>query len=159
MNFCINKKIFWASILLILLGWMEAAKANEVNKNAIALLIAKNEIGKTIGFVKYTRTVVIFCVMCADSDQAIRRVALSCASKRHQVNSLFATAYAEANINYPVGYSHRLRLVWGGYTAACTATGLSPIAGFLTSRLLAPRAADLCLGRRFSVAGFLFNII
>ena len=49
MSFFIKKKIFWASVLLILLGWIGSTKANEVNKSAIALLIAKNELGTTVG--------------------------------------------------------------------------------------------------------------
>ena len=49
MSIFIKKKIFWVPILLILLGWVGLAKANEVNKSAIALLIAKNEAGNTVG--------------------------------------------------------------------------------------------------------------
>ena len=45
----IKKKIFWVSVLLIFLGWVGSAIANEVNKSAIALLIGKNEAGKTVG--------------------------------------------------------------------------------------------------------------
>ena len=49
MSILIKKKIFWAPVLLIFLGWVGSAIANEVNKSAIALLIAKNETGKTVG--------------------------------------------------------------------------------------------------------------
>ena len=49
MKFFIKKKVLWGSILFILLGWLGTAKAYEVNKSAIALLIAKNEAGKTVG--------------------------------------------------------------------------------------------------------------
>ena len=49
MSFFIKKKFIWVPVLLILLGWIGPAKASEVNKIAIALLIAKNEAGKTVG--------------------------------------------------------------------------------------------------------------
>ncbi len=44
-----QKKFIFASILLILLGWLSSAGAHEVNKSAVALLIAKDEAGKTVG--------------------------------------------------------------------------------------------------------------
>jgi len=49
MSILSKKKIFWVPVLLIFLGWVGPAIANEVNKSAIALLIAKNEAGKTVG--------------------------------------------------------------------------------------------------------------
>tara|TARA_B100000686_G_scaffold80033_1_gene86337 strand:+ start:1132 stop:2499 length:1368 start_codon:yes stop_codon:yes gene_type:complete len=49
MRFFIRKIIFGVPVLLVLLVLVEPAKANEVNKSAIALLIAKNETGKTVG--------------------------------------------------------------------------------------------------------------
>ena len=48
MSILIKKKIFWVLALLIFLAWVGSAIANEVNKSAIALLIAKNEAGKTV---------------------------------------------------------------------------------------------------------------
>ncbi|SVC17767.1 uncharacterized protein METZ01_LOCUS270621, partial [marine metagenome] len=49
MNFVNQKNVVFASFLLILLGWLSSAIAHEVNKSAVALLVAKNKAGKTVG--------------------------------------------------------------------------------------------------------------
>ena len=49
MNFVNQKNVVFASILLILLGWLSSAIAYEVNKSAVALLVAKNKACKTVG--------------------------------------------------------------------------------------------------------------
>ena len=49
MNFVNQKNVVFASILLILFGWLSPAIAHEVNKSAVVLLVAKNKAGKTVG--------------------------------------------------------------------------------------------------------------
>lgn len=44
-----NKKFIFACVLLFCLIWISASPAHEVNKSAVALLIAKNKAGKTVG--------------------------------------------------------------------------------------------------------------
>jgi tetratricopeptide (TPR) repeat protein len=43
------KKIIVLCTFFLLLGWLSSTSAHEVNKSAVALLIAKNETGKTVG--------------------------------------------------------------------------------------------------------------
>ena len=49
MNFVNQKNVVFASIFLILFGWLSPAIAHEVNKSAVVLLVAKNKAGKTVG--------------------------------------------------------------------------------------------------------------
>jgi tetratricopeptide (TPR) repeat protein len=49
MKFFHQKKIIFSCTIFLLLGWVSLTDAYEVNKSAVALLIAKNETGKTLG--------------------------------------------------------------------------------------------------------------
>ena len=49
MKFFHQKKIIFSCTIFLLLGWLSLTDAYEVNKSAVALLIAKNETGKTLG--------------------------------------------------------------------------------------------------------------
>ena len=49
MKFFHQKKIIFSWTIFFLLGWVSLASTHEVNKSAVALLIAKNETGKTVG--------------------------------------------------------------------------------------------------------------
>jgi tetratricopeptide (TPR) repeat protein len=49
MKLCHQKKIIFSCTILLLLGWISLTDAHEANKSAVALLIAKNETGKTVG--------------------------------------------------------------------------------------------------------------
>ena len=49
MNFVNQKNIVFTFIFLILFGWLSPAISHEVNKSAVALLVAKNKAGKTVG--------------------------------------------------------------------------------------------------------------
>ena len=49
MKFFHHKNIIFSYTIFLLLGWVSLTSAHEVNKGAVALLIAKNETGKTVG--------------------------------------------------------------------------------------------------------------
>ena len=49
MKFFHHKNIIFSYTIILLLGWVSLTSAHEVNKGAVALLIAKNETGKTVG--------------------------------------------------------------------------------------------------------------
>ncbi|MBC8285717.1 MAG: trypsin-like peptidase domain-containing protein, partial [Nitrospinae bacterium] len=49
MKFFHQKKFIFFCTFFLLLGWLSSTSAHEVNKSAVALLIAKNETGKTVG--------------------------------------------------------------------------------------------------------------
>ena len=49
LKFFHQKKIISLCTFFLLLGWLSSTSAHEVNKSAVALLIAKNETGKTVG--------------------------------------------------------------------------------------------------------------
>jgi tetratricopeptide (TPR) repeat protein len=49
MKFFDQRKFIFFCIFFLLLGWLSSTSAHEVNKSAVALLIAKNETGKTVG--------------------------------------------------------------------------------------------------------------
>jgi tetratricopeptide (TPR) repeat protein len=49
MKFFHQKKLIFSCTIFLLLGWVSLTDAYEVNKSAVALLIAKNETGKTLG--------------------------------------------------------------------------------------------------------------
>jgi tetratricopeptide (TPR) repeat protein len=49
MKFFHQKKFIFFCTFFLLLGWLSSTNAHEVNKSAVALLIAKNETGKTVG--------------------------------------------------------------------------------------------------------------
>ena len=49
MKFFHQKKLIFSCTIFHLLGWVSLTDAYEVNKSAVALLIAKNETGKTLG--------------------------------------------------------------------------------------------------------------
>jgi tetratricopeptide (TPR) repeat protein len=44
-----QKKFIFSFTIFLLLGWVSLTSAHEANKSAVALLIAKNETGKTVG--------------------------------------------------------------------------------------------------------------
>ena len=49
MKFFHQKKIIFSCTIFLLLGWVSLIGAHEANKSAVALLIAKNKTGKTVG--------------------------------------------------------------------------------------------------------------
>ena len=48
-KFFYYKKLLFFYVILVSLVWINVTSAHEVNKNAVALLIAKNKAGKTVG--------------------------------------------------------------------------------------------------------------
>ena len=48
-KFCHYKKLLFIYVILVSLVWINVTSAHEANKNAVALLIAKNKAGKTVG--------------------------------------------------------------------------------------------------------------